>query len=348
MPETTPAASDSPAAPLPQPRPGWRRPSARFVSLAVSGALLIGLYRSINMRLVGEALRGADTVWLVISLGVIAPITVMRALRFRWVTPAGALPGVGEALRLTLVAGALNVFVPAKAGDLIKSYFVAKRGGTSAGVALAIVVYERLCDLLGLIVWCLVGWLAGVPLAAGIPSAFWPLLGVVGVVCAVLILSLRAADLWRAGTARALPHRTLRRLRDLAEGWPVLLQALQGRRAGIALFSILLWLVHLTQIWMFTVALSVRVPFTVCASLSAIALMAGQIPLTFAGLGARDVALVVLLAGYMTPEEAAAMGILMSTRSLLPPLAALPILRPYLAAVAEEARAWRPEREWVG
>ena len=62
------------------------------------------------------------------------------------------------------------------------------------------------------------------------------------------------------------------------------------------LFSLFLWLVHLTQIWMFTVALSVRMPFMVCASLSAVALMAGQLPFTFAGLGARDVALVVLLA----------------------------------------------------
>jgi uncharacterized protein (TIRG00374 family) len=314
----------------------------------VSGALLIGLYRSMDMRLVGEALRGADRVWLVISVGMIAPITVLRAIRFRWVAPPGALPGVGEALRLTLVATALNAFVPAKAGDLIKSYFVAKRGGTTAGVAVAIIVYERLCDLFGLIAWCMVGWLVGGPLVAGVPSALWPLLGAIGVVCAILILSERAADLWRAVMARALPRRKLRKVRELAEGWPDLLQLLRGRRAGVVLFSLVLWLVHLTQIWMFTVALSVRMPFMVCASLSAVALMAGQVPLTFAGLGARDVALVVLMAGYMTPEEAAAMGILISTRNLLPPLAALPIMRPYVAAVVKEAREWRTGMEPVG
>src|SRR5882724_3948230 len=100
---------------------GWRRPGASLVSLAVSGALLAVLYRSLDMRLVGEALLRADRVWLVISIGMILPITVLRALRFFWVAPAGALPGVGEALRLTLVATALNVFIPAKAGDLIKS-----------------------------------------------------------------------------------------------------------------------------------------------------------------------------------------------------------------------------------
>ena len=47
----------------------------------------------------------------------------------------GCAARLGEAFKLTLVASALNVFVPAKAGDLIKSYFVATRSDTSTGVA---------------------------------------------------------------------------------------------------------------------------------------------------------------------------------------------------------------------
>lgn len=348
MPEMNSGAPQPPAAPLQQKRPGWRRSPATLVSLAVSGALLIGLYRSMDIRLIGEALRAADRVWLVASLGMIVPITVLRAVRFFSVAPAGALPGIGEALRLTLVASGFNAFLPAKTGDLVKSYFVAKRGQTSAGVAVAIIVYERFCDLFSLIFWCLVGWLLSGTLDTAVPSAIWPLLGTIGAVFAILILSKRAADLWRVTMARALIHRRLRRLRDLAEGWPDLLQVLGARRGWLVLFSLFLWLVNLTQAWMFTVALSVQIPFLACASLSAIALMAGQVPFTIAGLGVRDVALVVLMAGYMTPEEAAAMGILMSTRGLFPPLAALPIMRPYLGAVVREARGWRTETERVG
>ena len=311
---------------------------ARLLSLGVSAALLVALYRSINIRLVGESLRRSDGAWLVISLGMIVPITVLRAVRFLWVAPVGAVSGLGEALRLTLVASALNVFVPGKAGDLIKSYFVRKRGGGSAGFAISIVVYERLCDVFGLVFWCLAGWLIARPVTTRVPAAVWPLLGTIGAVCAVLISSERVAGFSRVVVARALPHRKLRRLRNLAEGWPDLMLRLRGRRAGVALFSVFLWLVHVIQMWMFTLALSVHVPFTVCASLSALGLMAGQLPFTLGGLGARDMALVVLLAGYMTPEAAAAMAILVSTRSLLPPLAALPIMRPYLSAAVEEAR----------
>lgn len=328
-------------------RGAWNRHGIGLISLAISGALLLALYRRLDLRLVGQTLLRADSAWLVVSIGMILPITFLRAVRFLWVAPAGALPGVGEAFRLTLVASALNVFLPAKTGDLTKSYFVAKRSDTSAGVAVAIVVYERLCDVFGLTSWCLVGWLIGRPRVSGLPASFWPLLGAIAALCAVLISSDRAAALSRAIITRAFPRSKLRRLRDLAEGWPDLVALLKGRRRWIVLFSLLLWLAHLFQIWMFTVALSVSVPFTVCASLAAIALMAGQLPLTFAGLGTRDIALVVLLAGYMAPESAAAVGMLIATRGFLPPLIGVPMMRPYLYSVVAEARRWRREREYV-
>jgi uncharacterized membrane protein YbhN (UPF0104 family) len=239
------------------------------------------------------------------------------------------------------VASALNVFLPAKAGDLIKSYFVATRSRTPAGVALAIVVYERLCDLFGLIAWCVVGWIVGRPQIAGIGPAFWLILGGVGAACAVLISSEQVAVLGQTVVRRLRPDGRMQRLQDMADGWFGLLQVLRGRRRWIVAYSLALWLTHLFQIWLFTVTLSVSIPFIVSASLSAVALMAGQLPLTFAGLGARDVALVVLLARYTTPESAAAIGVLISTRGLLPPLLGLPIMRPYLSSAVDDARAWR-------
>ncbi len=322
-----------------------RRQAARLVSLAASGALLVALYRNLDVRLVGEVLLRADRLWLVLSIGLIVPITVLRAIRFFWVAPAGALPGVGEALRLTLVASALNMFVPAKGGDLVKSYFVRRRSDTPTGVAVAIVVYERLCDLFGLILCCLAGWLIGRPQVAGLPSSFWLVFGAIGATCGVMVSSQRAAGLWRLAAARALPDGRLRRLRELADGWPELLHRLGRRRFRVVLFSPLLWLAHLCQIWLFTVALSAPVPFAICASLAAIALMAGQVPFTVAGLGTRDVALVVLLSRYIGPESAAALGILTATRNLLPPLLGLPMMWPYFASVAEDVRRSRTDVE---
>jgi len=324
------------------------KPVGALISLLVSGALLVVLYRSLDIRLIGQTLLGANPVWLVLSVGMILPITALRAVRFFWVAPSGALPGVGEALRLTLAATALNVFLPAKSGDLIKSYFVTKRSDTSVGVSLAIVVYERLSDIFALIFWCLVGWVVGRPQVPGLPSVFWALLTLVAVACGVLILSSRVAVYGRELMARAFPHRRLKKLRKVAQGWPDLLLMMRGRRRWVLAYSLFLWLVHLVQIWLFTVTLGVAVPFTVCASLSAVALMAGQVPFTVAGLGTRDVALVLLLARYMAPEAAAAMGVLISTRTLLPPLIGLPVMWPYLSSAVGDARRWRQAMEQAG
>ena len=299
----------------------WKRPGAGLVGLVVSGVLLIALYRRIDFQLIGQALLGADRMWLAISIGMIVPITVLRGLRFFWVAPAGTLPGVGEALRLTVVASALNAFMPAKSGDLIKSYRVAKSGSTSTGVAIAIIVYERLCDLFGLLSWCLLGWLIGRPQVPSLPSVFWLLLGALAAVCGAMILSRRVASVVPRLLTSALPFRRLQKLRDLAHGWPGLLQVLRGRRRWIVAFSLVLWLTHLVQIWMFSITLSLNIPFVVSASLSAVALLAGQLPFTFSGLGTRDVALVLLLSQYTTPEAAAAIGVLIATRNLLPALA---------------------------
>jgi uncharacterized membrane protein YbhN (UPF0104 family) len=321
-------------------RARWR-PAAGLIGVAASAALITVLYRSLDIGVIAATLARADPIWLLVSVLLILPITFLRGLRFFWVAPRGALPGVGEAFRLTVVSSALNVFLPAKSGDLVKSYFVATRSGTSAGVSVAIVLYERLCDVACLITWCMVGWVVGRPDVPGLPGWFWPLLGLVGVACGVLIVSGRLATALFAMALRLLPAKAPRKLVQLASGWPELLVALRGRRTQVLLFSLVLWLAHLCQIWLFTVTLSAHVPFTVSASLTAVALMAGQLPLTLAGIGARDVALVLLLARYMPGESAAAMGILIATRNILPPLFGLPFIGPYMSSVLDEARRWR-------
>jgi uncharacterized membrane protein YbhN (UPF0104 family) len=265
----------------------------------------------------------------------IVPITVLRAIRFYLVAPPGTMRGIGEALRLTLVSSAANVFLPAKSGDLIKSYFLANGRWASVGISVAVVVYERLCDLFGLITWCALGWFLARPDVSGVPPLLWPVLGIFGALCGVLISSAQVARLGSSLAARVLAGRW-QRVQTLADGWPGLFQALGRRRVGVILLSLLLWLVHVIQIWMFTVTLAIRIPFTVCVSLTAVALMVGQLPFAFAGLGARDVALVVLMRGYMRPESAAALGLLIATRNLLPPLAALAIVRPYIARLASD------------
>ncbi len=319
-------------------RANWR---TGLIGIAISCALIAGLYSQVDIRMVWSAIQSANPWWLAISIGAIVPITLIVALRFYWAAPSSSLPGYGEAIRLVLVATAFNIFLPSKSGDLIKSYSVARRGKAPTGVALSIVVYERLCDLIGLVTWCMVGWIITPSGFSVVPMSGWVFAAAVLALCLVLVSSERSA-VWLVATAHwLLPSRRLKRLHDLAAGWPALHRELRGRRRWIVLLSIFLWFCHMIQMWLFTLAISQVVPFATGLGIFALALLAGQLPLTFAGLGARDVTLVVLLSGYMTPDAAAAIGLLSATRGILPALAAAPIARPYLAMVLGEAARWR-------
>ena len=59
----------------------------------------------------------------------------------------------------------------------------------------------------------------------------------------------------------------------------------------------------------------------------------GLLPLTFAGVGTRDAALVVFYAPYFDAPTAAALGLLCTARYLLPAMGGLPFAGRYLSRV---------------
>lgn len=349
-PEAAPAAeasADSEAAPAASPSRGGL---GKLVTVVVSGLILAALYRRIAWRDVPGVLAAADAMSLAWAVATIAPITLAIAWRFRWIAPDGAVAGRGEALRLTLVAHVLNLALPAKMGDLAKGYFVARRTETAPAVAVSIVVYERGLDMFGLLSWGLLGWLTqleGLSLVSRSGVAF---LGAAWLGSLLLLASEHTARLALAVLARILPGRLGRPVARLSEGWLALhadLRARPGRRAGLVVFSLALWLLHLTQIWLFVRAVGGQVPFVPCLALSSLTILCALFPFAFAGLGVRDAAFVVLfssLTSWLSPEQAATVGLLSMTRVFLPALAALPIVRPYVATALGEAAAWRARR----
>ena len=65
--------------------------------------------------------------------------------------------GFGEANKLILSASTLNMILPSKMGDIAKAYFMQRRGRLSGTLSLALVVFEKSCDMLSLLVWCIFG-----------------------------------------------------------------------------------------------------------------------------------------------------------------------------------------------
>ena len=136
----------------------------RLLSIVISLAILAVLYWKIgpeNRAQLLHIFRDCDPVWMTLSLGMVVPLTLFTAWRLQQLMPATGQLGFGEANRLILVASVLNMVLPSKGGDIAKAWFMKDKSGLSGSLALSLVVFEKSCDMLSLLLWCVFGmiWL---------------------------------------------------------------------------------------------------------------------------------------------------------------------------------------------
>jgi uncharacterized protein (TIRG00374 family) len=307
----------------------------RLLSLAISLAILALIYWRMDFTRLGPVFRNCDPLWMVFSLGMVVPLTLMTAWRLDQLMPGGTRLGVGESNRLILVASVLNLVLPSKMGDLAKAWFIKERGHTSGELAFALVVFEKTCDLLSLLLWCAFGLL----LYPHKDALFWLMTVFVvgGLAGGVALLGCRSfAEAIFKIISQVAPTKIRSQLERLQTGWREMHECFWHDRmqlARVAGTSVFIWFLHLLQIWMFIFALRANAPFLANLALAPLAILAGLLPLTFAGIGTRDAALILFYQPYLTTPVAAALGILCTMRYVLPALAGLPFAGGYLAGL---------------
>ena len=336
----------------------------KLLSLIISLGLLAILYWKIDLARLFPVFAKSDPLWMTLSLGMVAPITLGTAWRLQQLLPRAGQLGFGEATRLILVASVLNLVLPSKMGDIAKAWFLRDRGHLDGTLALSLVVFEKACDMLSLLMWCAFGlaWVGWATVQGGSgfdPVDFAESTGATGqllpevlssgallyVFCTAGILALLALGLLLVGSqtfarfffaaaVRHAPRSGSAKLAKLGASWSEMHRYFwesKARLLKVALTSIAIWLLHLLQIWMFILALRAWAPFLANLALSPLAILAGLLPLTFAGVGTRDAALVFFYAPYFDAPTAAALGLLCTARYLLPALAGLPFAGPYVS-----------------
>ncbi len=246
----------------------------------------------------------------------VAPITLLTSRRLQLLMPGRDQLSFGEANKLILAASTLNLILPSKMGDIAKAWFMKERGLLAGSLAFAVVVFEKSCDMLSLLLWCVLGLL----LYPDKDALFWIMtVAVAGAfLFALLLLGQPRFAVFVFRSAR------LTRLSEAWEKMHAYFWASKKRLLSLALTSIFIWFLHLLQIWMFIHALKAHAPFLISLALSPLAILAGLLPLTFAGVGTRDAALVLLYQPYFDTPTAAALGLLCTARYLLPALGGLP------------------------
>lgn len=287
----------------------------KLSAAAVSLGLMILLYVSLDVDAVGRALGRADPPLLIVSLLLLLPPLAASAWRLSWMAPPSIRPGRWQAFKLISLACAFNLALPSKFGDLSKAVFLGSGRDRGLRHALALVLFEKGWDLLGLLACGFMAVLLSGP--EHLPaSAAWVLGGLLALGTGLMGF-------------RRLPGIVLRPVgrlfgRDLSPfdaAWEELLARSYRSRKAIAalvLGSIVIWLMHLLQIWTMARALHIPLPFLEGAAVLTVAVLAGLLPFTLAGIGTRDAALVLLLSPYADSPTAAALGLLFVIRLVLP------------------------------
>ncbi|MGL5082240.1 MAG: lysylphosphatidylglycerol synthase transmembrane domain-containing protein [Microcoleaceae cyanobacterium] len=311
----------------------------RLISIGVSILILTLIYSRINIAELITIFRQCDRQWMVTGLAMVIPLTGLTAWRLQQLAPQSVRLKLSEATRLILAASVLNMVLPSKMGDIAKAYFMRERGHLTGSFALSLVVFEKTCDMLSLLLWCAFGLILypkkdpffGI-MTAGVIGG-----GTLGL---LILSSQKFADFFFRMVQKIVPNKLRLKLQQLQSAWAEMHDYFWSDRIqllNVSLTSILIWFLHLLQIWFFILALKAWVPFLANLALAPLAILAGLLPLTFAGIGTRDAALVLLYQPYFDATTAAALGILCTARYLIPALAGLPFLNHYLTTL----RGWR-------
>ena len=225
----------------------WR-PGARGLSMAaavlIAAALLYYSLRGIDWLEVAHIVRGAAPLPLLAGAALGTVSLFLRAWRWRILLNAEGTVDVPTAFWATAAGYFGNNFLPARAGELVRTYMIASRSTLSNTYVLATALSERIADAVALVVISAgallllpaqPGWLSG----AARPFAVLGLLGAIAIAVLPLL-----EGLVRAAIARApLPGPVRLRLTGVLE------QAFRGMRSfhdgrrlgGFLVLTVILW-----------------------------------------------------------------------------------------------------------
>ena len=249
-----------------------------IVVLALAGALLAVFLYHVDVRRVGHEIANARPEWLALSLASMFVNLAIRALRWQYLLEPLGATSFANAFRATAVGFAASSLLPARAGEVIRPYFLARQEQhhqrMSATGAFATIVLERLLDIVTvLVLLASYVFVFGRDLGAVNPVAFawlkW--IGAVaaaGALAALLVLFVLAGDPERLG-------RALNRLTQVMPSFAALVARIAekfarglgairrpGRLAVALIWSFPLWLSIAVGIWAVAVAFRLAVPFT--------------------------------------------------------------------------------------
>ena len=307
--------------------------SLRTVAIVVLSIGLLALFlRGAHLDVVWTEIKLANPWLIALSAAVTVLTMVLRALRWQYLLePIGHTRFVA-AFRTTTIGFAASAVLPARAGEVIRPYLLARQEGLSATATFATIIIERLLDAVACVMLLASFVLFFDPGMDRADSRLYGLVEVGGVTVGVLALLVlfamfiaardpAAAGRWAYKLEHLLPGKLTHKLASVllrfAEGLAVVRTP---RRLTLALaLSFPLWLSIGLGIWAVTKAFGIDMAYTGSFLLIALLIVGVSVP-TPGGVGGFEAAVQIgLTSFYGVPNDrAVGTAIVLHAVSLLP------------------------------
>ena len=254
--------------------PGMRAHLRTIVVVGLAIGLLALFLRGVDLGTVWLELKRGRLDLLLVAIATTMLTYAIRALRWQYL-----LAGLGRtrfpvAFRATVIGFAASFLLPARAGEFLRPYVLARNEGLSATAVFATVVLERVFDMATVLV-LFAGFLltAGPDFARSDPQTFRAVQvgGLTAAAGTFAILGVfyflaghpLAIGRWSAKIERRLPERLAKLVDGLAQTFAVGLGAVRRPQQLLLVFawSFPLWVSIATGIWLVSKAFWLDLPF---------------------------------------------------------------------------------------
>jgi uncharacterized protein (TIRG00374 family) len=253
-------------------------------------ALFAWFLRHADLTDVWLQVRRARIDLLIAAFVAVVLTYVVRAYRWQFLLDPIGTTRFRTAFRTTVIGFAALGLLPARAGDVLRPYLLARQEGLSTSATLATIVMERVLDLIA-VLSLLVFYVWGIADPATLPPALLRPIEISSALAGAAAIVLMGM-MWVLAThperigrvvfraAGVLPHRVADRLGGLAQtfssGFAV---AREPRALALALFwSYPLWLAIAAEAWLVTIAFGIVMPFTGTFLLQALLVIGVAVP----------------------------------------------------------------------
>ena len=295
------------------------RKSLRTVVIVLLSVGLLALFlRGAHLDVVWMEIRRANTWWIALSAVTTVMTMVWRAWRWQYLLePIGHARFV-PAFRTTTIGFAASAVLPARAGEVIRPYLLARQEGLNATATFATIIIERLLDAVTCVMLLASFVLFFDPGMDNADRRLYWLVEIGGIAVGALAVAVlvamfvaardpQAMGRWAYKVEHLLPgkltHALAHALLKFGEGLAVVRTP---RRLALALaLSFPLWLSIGLGIWAVTRAFGIAMPFTGSFLLIALLIVGVSVP-TPGGVGGFEAAVQIgLTSFYGVPNDRA-------------------------------------------